>query len=107
MKSMTALALLLTSASTAFAASAPTNESFISQVGDDNSGLVSQADGNNTQGTVQVGTSNGAITSQAAATFGANNSGTFQSGVSNASVVGQTGGGNTRAPFNSASATPP
>ena len=94
MRNLTIIAFLMATTSLASAAG---NEFFIGQIGDTNNALVGQTNGNNKQGTIQVGKKNSAITSQNdPAGPQTNTSGTRQFGVYNDSLVVQDGGNNTQ-----------
>ena len=80
MRNLSIIAFLMATTSLASAAS---NESFIGQIGDTNVALVGQTNGNNSQGTVQVGKKNNAVTSQTnpVSPANSNKSGTGQFGI--------------------------
>lgn len=90
MNKVAVLALVLASATSAHAAD---NESFIDQIGTSNAATIAQENGNNTQGTLQVGKANIAITSQTGSAIpAASTDGSFigQFGSKNEAVTSQT-----------------
>ncbi len=91
MKTMTALALVLASATAAHAAGSLNNESFIEQVGTKNDATISQQNGSNTQGTFQAGKGNSVLTQQLSnLPTGKNSSGNVQVGKDNTASTIQT-----------------
>lgn len=90
MKTMTALALVLASASAAYAAGPHGNESFIEQVGAYNEAQISQKNGNNDQATFQAGAKNSVLTDQVSKLRrGQNSSGNVQVGQGNTASTSQ------------------